>query len=66
LSGANQTNRLGVWANGSILKLYANNSLLAEVRDSTYLKGRFGLFIAAAESDPFKVFVEEIAYWLLE
>jgi len=66
LSGANQTNRLGVWANGSILKLYANNILLAEIRDSTYLKGRFGLFIAAAESDPFKVFVEEIAYWLLE
>ncbi|RCK75046.1 MAG: hypothetical protein ANABAC_1763 [Anaerolineae bacterium] len=66
LSGANQTNRLGVWANGSTLKLYANNILLAEVRDSAYLKGRFGLFIAAAESDPFKVFVQEIAYWLLE
>lgn len=66
LSGANQTNRLGVWANGSTLKLYANNILLTEIYDNTYLKGRFGLFIAAAESNPFKVFVEEIAYWLLE
>lgn len=66
LSGPNQTNRLGVWASGSTLKLYANHILLAELRDSTYLKGRFGLFIAAAESDPFKVFVQEIAYWLLD
>lgn len=66
LSGPNQTNRLGVWASGSTLKLYANNILLAELRDSTYLKGRFGLFIAAAESNPFRVFVQEIAYWLFD
>ncbi|MCX8062370.1 MAG: NBR1-Ig-like domain-containing protein [Anaerolineales bacterium] len=66
LSGPNQTNRLGIWASGSTLKLYANNIVLTELRDRTYLKGRFGLFIAAAESDPFKVFVQEIAYWLLD
>ncbi len=64
-SGANQTNRLGVWAKGSTLKLFANNVLLAELNDGTYPKGRFGLFIAADESDLFKVFVQEIAYWLL-
>ncbi|MCS7247721.1 MAG: NBR1-Ig-like domain-containing protein [Anaerolineales bacterium] len=66
LSGPGQTNRLGVWAEGATLKLYANEVLLTELSDSTYLKGRFGLFIAAVESDPFKVFVEEIAYWLLK
>lgn len=66
LSGANQTNRLGVWASGSTLKLYANDILLSEVHDSSYPRGRFGLFIAADESDPFIVFVQEIAYWLLD
>ncbi|GAB4481185.1 MAG: hypothetical protein Kow0088_23280 [Anaerolineales bacterium] len=66
LSGVNQTNRLGVWAKGSTLKLYANSILLTELSDNSYLKGRFGLFIAAEETNPFKVFVQEIAYWLLE
>lgn len=65
-AGPDQSNRLSVWAKGNTLKLYANGVLLGEYIDATYTKGRFGLFIGAAESDPFKVFVEEIAYWLLE
>ena len=64
-SGPNQTNRLSVWANSSTIKLYANGSLLGEYTDSTYSKGRFGLFIGAVDSNPFTVFAEDIRYWLL-
>lgn len=65
-AGANQSNRLAVWAKGDTIKLFANGVLLGEYVDGTYSKGRFGLFIGAIESDPFKVFVEDIAYWLLD
>jgi hypothetical protein len=65
LSGPNQTNRLGIWAEGDTLKLYANGKLIAEVSDDTYKEGRFGLFIGSSETEHFKVYVEEAAYWLL-
>lgn len=65
LSGPNQTNRLGIWAEGDTFKLYANGKFLAEVSDDTYSEGRFGLFIGSAETAHFKVYVEEVAYWLI-
>jgi hypothetical protein len=65
ISGANQTNRIGIWAEGDRLKLYANGNLLAEVTDSVYEKGMFGVFVGAVETAGFQVTVEEIAYWNL-
>jgi len=64
-SGPNQTNRLGIWAEGDTFKLYANGKLLAEVSDSEYDEGRFGLFIGSSNTDNLKVFIEEAAYWLI-
>jgi len=64
-SGPNQTNRLGIWAEGDTFKLYANGQLLAEVTDSEFSEGRFGLFIGSSNTDNLKVFVEEAAYWVI-
>jgi len=64
-SGPNQANRLAVWVKGSTIKLYANSILLGEYIDSTYSKGRFGLFIGAVDSNPLIVHVNDISYWLL-
>jgi hypothetical protein len=66
LSGPNQTNRMGIMAEGSSFKLYANGKLLTEVSDSTYAEGRFGLFIGSKNTVNFTVAVEEAAYWLLD
>ncbi|NIS81296.1 MAG: hypothetical protein GTO14_14080 [Anaerolineales bacterium] len=63
ISGPKQTNRLGILAEGNSFKLYANGKLLTTVTDSMFDEGRFGLFIGAAETDNFEVFVEEVAYW---
>jgi len=65
LSGPNQTNRLGIWAEGDTFKLYANGKFIAEVSDDEYKEGRFGVFIGSSDSDHFKVYVEEAAYWLI-
>ena len=65
VSGPNQTNHLGIQADGSNLKLYANGKLLGEYTDATFSKGRIGLFIGAGETEDFTVFVKDIAYWLL-
>jgi hypothetical protein len=65
-SGPDQTNRLGVWANGSTLKFYANGKLLAEFEEDTYAEGRFGLLIGSSKTEDLKVYVEEISYWNLE
>lgn len=64
-SGPNQTNHLAVWVKGSAIKLYSNGTLLGEYSDTTYSKGRFGLFIGAVDSNPFIVNVSDIRYWLL-
>ena len=63
VSGPNQTNRLGIYVKGSTFKLYANGNLLTSLTDSMFKSGRFGLFIAAEQTDNFEVVVDEIAYW---
>lgn len=65
LTGPNQTNRLGFYAQGSSIKVYANGKLLAEFADSTYDEGRFGLFIGSANTENLEIFVDEISYWIL-
>ena len=59
------TTRLGVWADGETLRLYADGALLAEARDGTYSDGMFGVFIAAVQTAGFQARVDEVAYWLL-
>jgi len=63
-SGAKQTNTLGVLAEGSSIKVYANGSLLATLSDTTFTQGQFGLFVGSAETQNLEIFVDEVAYWL--
>ena len=64
-AGAGQTNRLGIQANGNQLSLYANGNLLTTIEDDSFDKGKFGLFIGAAQTPDFTVQVTEVAYWTL-
>ncbi len=64
--GPNQTNRLGFWAKGNTIQLYANGRLLVEIQDSTYDEGVFGLLVGSVNTDNLKVFVEDMAYWELD
>jgi len=63
LTGANQTNRLGVMADGSKLSVYINGHLVDEVEDDTYSKGKFGTFIASENTPNFSIAVSKAAYW---
>jgi len=64
--GPNQTNILGVWVKGPIIRLYVNNNLLEEINDSTLINnGHFGLFINARQTPGFTVNMDEISYWTL-
>jgi|GEM_PF-1966615 len=63
LSGPDQTNRMGLWANGGDLKLYANGKLLVELNDMSYKEGRYGLFIGSGETENLIIYVEELSIW---
>ncbi len=64
-SGADQTNLIGLRAEGSKLSLFANGYLLQEIEDETYPSGYFGLFVGAALTDNFTVQVSGVRYWEL-
>lgn len=64
-TGSNQTNRIGLKAEGNRLALYANGELITEVTDNKYQDGKFGVYIGAAKSEDFTVNVSEYAYWNL-
>lgn len=65
LSGKNQTNRLGLMANGTTFSLYANGHLLTELRDANYRRGGFGLYASAFKTTNFLVRFQEVQYWEL-
>jgi hypothetical protein len=65
LKGADQTNRLGVKAEGDHFTLYANGVKLTDFHDASYSGGYFGVFVAAAETANFTADVSEIDYWEL-
>jgi hypothetical protein len=61
--GPNQTNRLGLLADGDSLALFVNGERLAELEDSAYAKGAIGLFVGSVNTPGSTVTVSEIAYW---
>jgi hypothetical protein len=63
LTGSNQTNRLAIRADGEKISLYANDTLLQEVNDSSFSSGSFGAFVAANETTGFTAWLEEISLW---
>lgn len=65
LKGADQTNRLGVKAEGDHFTLYANGKKLTDFHDNSYSSGYFGVFVAAADTANFTADVDVIDYWEL-
>jgi hypothetical protein len=65
LSGKNQTNRLGLKADGTTFSLYANGHLLTELHDANYLRGGIGLYASAFKTANFLVRFQEVQYWEL-
>ena len=64
LAGPNQTNYLGIWAQGNLIRLYANEKMIKEVMDSSMINiGHFGLFIDSRQTPGFTIKLDEIAYW---
>lgn len=66
-TGANQTNTLGVWVKGPIIRLYVNDFLIEELNDSSLSNtGHFGFFINARQTSGFTISMDEISYWTLD
>lgn len=62
-TGSSQTNRLGLMAVGDRLILYANGQNIGEVKDSTFAKGYFGIFVGARETEDFTIRVDQVRVW---
>ncbi len=66
LPGPNQNNRIGIWLNGSQIKLYSNGILLDELTDSVIgASGHIGFFITGKQTPGFSYSVDEISTWTL-
>jgi hypothetical protein len=64
-AGSDQTNVMGIKFEGSTISLYANDYLLTEITDTSFTKGRYGVFVIANQTENFTYRIEELAYWLL-
>ncbi len=62
-TGANQSNRVGVWAEGNTIRLYINGKLIKQVTDDTFSGGHFGFLIAGYETPGFRIEVDRARYW---
>ena len=62
-TGSNQTNRMGVWAQGTNLVLYVNGFKLDETKASTFSQGYLGVFTNPDVAKNFTVDVLEMKYW---
>lgn len=63
LAGTNKENVMGVKAIGSTLTIYANGHQIAEVTDSKYKTGRFGLFVNTELTTNYTFQVVHMSYW---
>jgi hypothetical protein len=66
-TGSNQVNRIGVMTKADRFYLYINGYLLNKdtiLTDDTYPGGHFGIFVTAAETTNFTMYVDEMSYWL--
>ena len=66
-AGAGKTNSLGIWSQGDMIRLYANEKMIKEIVDpSLNNPGHFGLFIDSRQTPGFTIRLDEIAYWNLQ
>ena len=66
LSGANQTNILGISAKGADFQLYVNGILITQINDSTYSGGLYGLMVRSESTNDLQVYVDDVAGWDLK
>ena len=64
--GEDETNTLGIMADGAKLTLYINGEKVDEVSDNSYLAGSFGIFVGGTNVDDLTVWVDQIRYWTIE
>ncbi len=62
-TGSDKTNSLGVEMVGGRIRVYANQFQIAQINDSSYDEGRYGVYINAGQTVNFTYRVEEISYW---
>jgi hypothetical protein len=63
LAGANKENVMGIKAIGNTLTVYANGHQIAEIFDSKYDFGRYGLFVSPELTANYTYRVVNMAYW---
>jgi hypothetical protein len=63
-SGSDQTNRLGVLANGSDFTVYINGVAQKSASNDAFKEGNFGFFVGASKTANLTITASQIAYWL--
>jgi hypothetical protein len=66
LTGSNQTNRMGLYAQGTTLAIVANEELQEVVEYSGVYEGTFGIFPNAADTVDLTVYFDEFWLWYLD
>lgn len=62
-NGPNQTNRLGVRADGRSLSLYINGKWINNIYDATYDDGYIGVFVNRYKTERYTIQVDELNVW---
>ena len=63
LAGANKENVMGIKAIGSTLTVYANGHQIAQVTDSKFKFGRYGMFVSPEVTANYTYRVAHMSYW---
>ena len=63
LTGPNQINRLGVWADGKVLSFYINGVAVAGLEHNDYRSGTFGFSVTAEETNNFTAAFDDLQFW---
>ena len=63
LAGANKQNVMGIEAVGDTLTIYANGNQIAQVKDSKYTGGRYGVFVSPDVTANYTYRVVRMTYW---
>ncbi|MGE5123399.1 MAG: hypothetical protein ACM3H7_02710, partial [Acidobacteriaceae bacterium] len=63
LAGSSKTNVMGIRAIGNELTVYANGHQIAQVTDSHYASGRFGVFVMADATANYTYRMIKLSSW---
>jgi hypothetical protein len=66
IAGTNKQNIMGIKAIGSTLTIYANGYQIAQVTDSKYSFGRYGVFVSPELTANYTYRVVQMSYWDLK